>query len=186
MLAEPSTSDTAAATSGLRDILALVTGGRTRLQVGDIKLDEDGRVRMRSGDDPLRFCFAYRGVDFDAHIVTAPDASVILSSELGKMPYSMETGIGRRLVRRIVEATADLRHGRIDLSDSQDMSIVATAQPPLPLTPASVMAAITALLLELGPYIDLLREALQLDHAPAAGSPPASSQEPPPELSSAP
>jgi hypothetical protein len=158
---EPNTSDPSAASSGLRDILALVAGGRSSIRASDFVLDEDGRLRVREDAGPIHFCFAYRGADFDALMDTAPEASISLSAELGKVPYSMETGDGRRLTRRIVEATADLPSGRIDVSASQDMSIVATARPPLPLTPASVMATITALLLDLGPYIDLLRGVIE-------------------------
>lgn len=184
---EPNDMADTKSASGLRDIVALVSKGRTPLQVGDVELDEHGRIRRRRADRPLRFVFAYRGADFEARMETSPVARVTLCAELGKMPYSMEPGTGRRVTQRIVGATADLPGGRIEISKSQDMSLVATAHPPLPLTPASVMAAITSLLLDFGPYIDLLRETLVLAearHGPAAG---ASSQTPPaPASSSAP
>ncbi len=147
-------------TSGLRDIVSLLASGRSHFQVGDLEIGEDGRIRLRSGDRPLCFAFAFRGADFEARMETSPEALITLSAELGKVPYSMEQGTDRRATQRIVEATADLPGGRIEISESQDMSLVATAQPPSPLTPASVMAAITSLLLDFGPYIDLLRETL--------------------------
>jgi hypothetical protein len=161
MIDQPSTSDDAQAESGLRDILALVAGGNSSIRASDYSLDEDGRLCVRQNASPIHFCFTYRGVDFDALMDTAPEADISLSAELGKVPYSMETGAGRQLTRRIVEATAGLPGGRIDVSAAQDMSIVATARPPLPLTPASVMATITSLLLDLGPYIDLLRGVIE-------------------------
>jgi hypothetical protein len=130
-------------------------------EVGDLTFDEDGRVRVRSGDgQPIRFAFAYRGADFAAQVETAADARLILSAELGKVPYSMEQGSSRQATQRIVEATADLPGGRIEISESQDMSLRAAVQLPRPLTPAGVMAAITSLLLDFGPYIDLLRKIL--------------------------
>ncbi len=147
-------------TSGLRGIVSLLATGRSPFQVGDLEMREDGRIRLRSGDRPRCFAFAYRGADFEARMETSPEALITLSAELGKVPYSMEQGTDRRATQRIVEATADLPGGRIEISESQDMSLVATAQPPSPLTPASVMAAITSLLLDFGPYIDLLRETL--------------------------
>lgn len=158
---QPSTSDDTQSQTGLRDIIALVTGGKSSIRASDYSLDEDGRLRVRKDASPIHFCFAYRGVDFDALMDTAPEADISLSAELGKVPYSMETGAGRQLTRRIVEATAGLPGGRIDVSAAQDMSIVATARPPLPLTPASVMATIAALLLDLAPYIDLLRGVIE-------------------------
>ena len=161
---QPKPSETAGDTpaqASMRDIIALVAGGNSSIRASDYALDENGRLHVRKDASPIHFCFAYRGVDFDAHMDTAPEADISLSAELGKVPYSMETGAGRQLTRRIVEATAGLSGGRIDVSASQDMSIVATARPPLPLTPASVMATITALLLDLGPYIDLLRGVIE-------------------------
>jgi len=185
MSEEPNTSEYAEDSSGLRDILALVANSHSPLQVGDIELDEDGRIRRRSGDQPLRLVFAYRGADFEARIETAPEARIALSAELGKIPYSMEQGDSRRVTQRIVEATADIPSGRIEVSASQDMSLVATAQPPLPLTPASVMAAITSLLLDFGPYIDLLRETIAAAERAciAAAAAPSSPPEPLPESS---
>jgi len=173
----PGDQEPAQSESGLRAILELVTQGRTPLQVGDIAVSDDGRICLRSGDHPLRFAFAYRGVDFEARMETAPTARIALTAELGKLPYSMETQQSRRLTRRIVEATADLPGGKIEVSDDQDMYLVASAQPPLPLTPASVMAAITSLLLDFRPYIDLLCEALDFPTAQpvAVSSPPAAS-----------
>ncbi|MHA1601109.1 MAG: hypothetical protein ACTSW2_09795 [Alphaproteobacteria bacterium] len=171
--------------SGLRDILALLADGRSALQVSDIAIDDDGHIRLRNSDEALRFAFAYRGADFLAQVETTPEARITLSAEFGKVPYSMEQGTGRRVTQRIVEDTADLPGGRIEISKSQDMSLVATSQPPHPLTPASVMAAITSLLLDFRPYIDLLRETLVVangQYGPVPAS--SSSPEPLPESSS--
>jgi len=187
MSEETNIPENAASTPGLRDILALLTEGRSPFQVGDLVFDEDGRIRLRGDDQPLCFAFAFRGADFEARMVTTPEVSITLSAELGKVPYSIERGAGRRITQRIVEATTDLPSGRIEISESQDMSLVATAQPPSPLTPASIMAAITSLLLEFGPYIDLLRETLLVaDDLPEPASATNSPPEPLPESSSAP
>jgi len=187
MSEKPNIPEHAEGTSGLRDILALITEDRSPFQVGDLVFNEDDRIRLRGDAQPLCFAFAFRGVDFEARMVTSPEALITLSAELGKVPYSIEQGADRRGTQRIVEATADMPNGRIEISGSQDMSLVATAQPPSPLTPASIMAAITSLLLDFGPYIDLLRVSLlaATDYrgpASVTNPPP----EPPPESSSAP
>ena len=186
MSEEPNLLENAESVSGLRGILALIAGGRS-LQVGDLEFDEGGRIRLRNGDQPLRFAFAFRGADFEAQIETTPEARITLSAELGNVPYSMEQGANRRITQRIVEATAGLPGGRIEISESQYISLVATAQPPSPLTPASVMAAITSLLLDFGPYIDLLRESLLAAEGCHGPAPVANSQpEPLSESASAP
>ena len=187
MSEEPNIPEQAEEKSGLRDILALLADGRTALQVSDIAIDDDGHVRLRNRDEAIGFAFAYRGADFVARMETAPETRITLTAELGKVPYSMEPGSGRRRTQRIIKDTADLPSGRIEVSESQDMSLVASAQPPHPLTPSSVMAAITSLLLDFRPYIDLLRETLLAVEGHHRPSPVVSSSpEPLPESSSEP
>jgi hypothetical protein len=139
---------------------ALVAGRCFPLRVGEVRIDERGRIRPRDGTVPLRFSFTYRGVQYDAEVETATAPQVRLSAELGKLPYSMEIGAGRRLIRRILRESARASHGRVDLSQSDDMRLEAVAAPPEPFTPASLMATLTALLLDFQPYLDLLGRVL--------------------------
>lgn len=170
----PSTADDDAPGS-LRAALDLLCGRLAPLQAGDIQIDDDGRVRPRSDDGPIRFGFAYRGVNYQAELTTDPTARVSLTADLGKLPYSAELGPGRRLARRIVEASAGLPRGRIHLSAAQDLCLKAELQPPPPLTPASIMATVGALLLDFKPYLDLLGRALEPPprRAPIPPEPPA-------------
>ncbi len=139
---------------------AFIAGRRFPLRVGDIKIDGQGRIRARGDKGPLRFAFAYRGVEFGAEVATGAEPRVRLSAELGKLPYSMEIGHGRHTIRHILMASALLPHGRIGLSDSDDMRLEAESSPPLPFTPASLMAAVAALLLDFRPYLDLVARVL--------------------------
>ena len=139
---------------------ALIAGRSDPLRVGDIEIDGQGRIRARTDKGPLRFAFAYRGVEFAAEVATGAEPRVRLSAELGKLPYSMEIGRGRHTIRRILMASARLPHGRIGLSDSDDMRLEAESSPPAPFTPASLMAAVAALLLDLRPYLDLVARVL--------------------------
>lgn len=150
---------------------ALIAGHSDPLRVGDIEIDGQGRIRARGDKGPLRFAFAYRGVEFGAEVATGAEPRVRLSAELGKLPYSMEIGRGRHTIRRILMASARLPHGRIGLSDSDDMRFEAESSPPSPFTPASLMAAVAALLLDFRPYLDLVARVLdgarRTDAAPA-------------------
>ena len=49
------------------------------------------------------------------------------------------------------------------------MHLTAEAPAPAPLTPTGVMAALTALLLDFKPYLDLLHLAVNAPPAPATG-----------------
>ena len=83
-----------------------------------------------------------------------------LTAELGKLPYSMEIGEGRRLIRRILHESARVPHGRIGLSEDDDIRLEAASTPPAPFTPASLMATLTALLFDFQPYLDLVGRVL--------------------------
>lgn len=156
--------------AGLTATAALIAGRCSPLRVGDIEIDGQGRIRARTDKGPLRFAFAYRGVEFGAEVATGAEPRVTLSAELGKLPYSMEIGHGRHMIQRILVASARLPHGRIGLSDSDDMRLEAESSPPAPFTPASLMAAVAALLLDFRPYLDLVARVLdgaqRIDPAP--------------------
>ena len=144
----------------LSAVAAWVAGRCFPLKVGEIRVDERGRIRSRDDAAPLRLGFAYRGVEYHAEVETASEPRVRLTAELGKLPYSMEIGEGRRLIRRILHESARAPHGRIGLSEDDDIRLGAVSTPPAPFTPASVMATLTALRLDLQPYLDLLGRVL--------------------------
>lgn len=162
MASEPSELDGPREPAGaeLAATATLVAGRCFPLRVGEVRIDERGRIRPRDGTVPLRFSFTYRGVQYDTEVETATGPQVRLSAELGKLPYSMEIGAGRRLIRRILGESARAPHGRVALSQSDDMRLEAVATPPEPFTPASLMATLTALLLDFQPYLDLLGRVL--------------------------
>ncbi len=151
---------TESASGELSAVVAWVAGRRFPLEVGEIWIDERGRIRSRDDAAPLRLGFAYRGVEYRAEVETASEPRVRLTAELGKLPYSMEIGEGRRLIRCILHESARAPHGRIDLSEDDDIRLEAASTPPAPFTPASLMATLAALLFDFQPYLDLLGQVL--------------------------
>jgi len=148
------------AKSELSATAALIAGRCFPLKVGDIRVDERGRIRARDNAVPLRLAFAYRGVEYTAEVETVSEPRVQLTAELGKLPYSMEIGKGRHLIRRILDESARASQGRINLSEDHDLRLEAVSTPPQPFTPASLMATLTALLFDFQPYLDLLGRVL--------------------------
>ncbi len=146
--------------SELSAVAAFIAGRCFPLHVGDIRVDERGRIRPRDSELPLRLAFAYRGVEYHAEVETASEPQVQLTAELGKLPYTMEIGEGRRLIRRILDESARTSHGRINLSEDDDLRLEAVSTPPEPFTPVSLMATLTALLFDFQPYLDLLGRVL--------------------------
>ena len=76
--------------TGLTATAALIAGRCFPLRVGDIEIDGQGRIRARGDKGPLRFAFAYRGVEFGAEVATGAEPRVRRSSGLGKLPCQME------------------------------------------------------------------------------------------------
>lgn len=130
------------------------------LNSGEVRPDAQGRCRPHDDTMPLRLAFAYRGIDYLAEVETAPEPQVRLTAELGKLPYSMEIGEGRHLIRRIISESARTPHGRIDLSENHDLRLLAVSTPPTPFTPTSLMATLAALLFDFRPYLELLGRVL--------------------------
>ena len=149
---------------------ALIAGRCFPLRVGDIEIDGQGRIRARETKGPLRFAFAYRGVEFGTEVATGVEPRIRLSAELGKLPYNMKTGHGRHTIRRILMASAQRPHGYIGLSDTDDMRLETESSPPSLFTPASLMTAVASLLLDFRLYLDLVARVLdgaqRIDAAP--------------------
>jgi len=144
----------------LRGSLAFATAKDGPLDLGDFELDDEGRLRPRADGSPISFGFSYRGVDFIAEVAAGTTPKVCLRAELGKLPYRATPGGCRERTRRVAEATAALPRGQINIGADQDMQLSAEAAAPAPLTPAGLMSALVALLLDFKPYIDLLHEVM--------------------------
>lgn len=153
----------------LPSIAALMAGRCFPFKVGDILIDGQGRIRPRDDQGPIRFGFAFRGVEYGAEVETAAEPQVRLTAELGKLPFTMEIGEGRYLIRRILNASLRVPHGRIALSAGDDMRLEAVSVPPEPFTPASLMATLAALLFDFQPYLELLGRVLN-GAQPCAGT----------------
>lgn len=138
------------------------------VKVGEIQIDAQGRIQPRDSTVPLNLTFAYRGIHYHAEVETTSEPRVRLTADLGKLPFSMEIGAGRHLIRCILNSSARAYYGRINLSQDQDIFLEAESIPPEPFTPVSLMATLTALLLDFRPYLDLLGQVLTESQRPKA------------------
>lgn len=136
------------------------------IEVGRIEVDSEGFLRARDSDQPLTFRFSFRGFDVDVLVESGDEGPVHLKAMIGLLPFTAESGHGRRVVRRLFAAVDRLNRGRLVLSQSGEITIEASIMPPKPRTPISIMASIATLLLEAKPYIELLGEVLPGARAP--------------------
>jgi hypothetical protein len=145
------------ATSDQADMVGtlVVTGGRS-YEVGELAFGADGRVYPRPEGEPVLFRFRYEGVAFDAELPADRAAPLVLSACPGVLPYSAETPTGRRAVLTLLKTAAPAR-GQLFLDRGGRLHLRFADHAPSPRTPVHVMATLVSLLLEVQPYLRLLR-----------------------------
>ena len=147
------------------------------IEVNSFVVHPDGSVaRVDPRRRPFAFDFAYQGVAFAARMRLEDDRPFLqLRGECGPLPYSVESIALRRDAFAVLLATRSLPHGRLALCVDRRIHAVGDIPLRTPLTPTNVIAAAAQLLLEIKPYIELLRDLLQPrrgdDPAPAAAAP---------------
>lgn len=125
------------------------------LEAASVVVEDDGSLGQKP-EELLRFAFAYKDVHFVAQAERRPHQGVLLlQGDLGHMPFTAE-GPGRRAdIQMILATTRNLSFGSI--APTSDQRIRLTAECPMngPLTPVSVLSAVTAVLMRAGPWLDL-------------------------------
>ena len=155
----PSDTTQRLADSGIPTIEALAKQNLP-LEFGAVELDAGGRVTPRDPAKPLNFRFHYLGVPFDVEVPGAESTEIRLAADLGELPYTAESPIGRQYAQQLVRAAATLPHGRIFIDHRQHIRLEATCARPNPSTISQVFAAIAVILLESLPYLRFLIEVL--------------------------
>ncbi len=130
------------------------------LEFGAVELDSAGRVTPRDPAKPLHFRFHYLGVPFDVEVSGAESAEIRLLCDLGELPYTAESPVGRHYAQQLVRSAAVLPHGRILIDGQQHIRLEAVCARPTPSTISQVFAAIAVMLLESLPYLRFLTEVL--------------------------
>jgi len=155
-------------------------GGRQRpVEIGTLAFGEDGTVEHRPPPSPLDFAFVYREIPFLAAIRREDEKTYIaIEADLGILPYSLEFRDKRdrlldclALLDRAAPGVIVLnRHKRIAYRDEVEI--------PQALSSVNILAYLTRLLLEAGPYLELLSEPMALspqspgeDETPPKGAP---------------
>ncbi|MFC4351177.1 hypothetical protein ACFOW6_06420 [Fodinicurvata halophila] len=130
------------------------------LQLHHVELSESGEIRRRRKGADLTFSFVHRGMPFACECKTTDDPVLKIVGELGKLPFTAESAKARRFLKHLAIATGGLSKGHFAIIDDQDVRLLAEVVPPQGLTPVSIIAALSAVLLEFKPFFDLAEEAL--------------------------
>ena len=147
------------AESGIPTIEALAQRNLP-LEFGAVELDPAGRVMPRDPAKPLHIRFHYLGVPFEVEIPGAESAEIRLHCDLGELPYTAESPVGRHYAQQLVRSASVLPHGRIFIDSQQHIRLETACPRPTPSTISQVFAAIAAMLLESLPYLRFLTDVL--------------------------
>ncbi len=155
-------------------------GGRQRpVEIGTITFSEDGTVEHRPPPSPLDFRFVYREIPFLAALRSEEEkTTLVIQADLGILPYSLEVREKRDRLLDCLALLDQATPGAIVLNRHKRIAYRDEVEIPRALSPVTILAYLTRLLLNAGPYLELPSEPLALgpqspeeDETPPAEAP---------------
>lgn len=130
-------------------------------EVGHLRLDDEGRLRINRSGGLVEFQFSYMDVPFNANTRRIQSGPVVqISGEVAPLPYSAEGITVRRSTMAIISASEMLEHTRLAISKQKTILCVGKAPIEEPWGPVDLIAAAASLILEVRPYLQMLAEIL--------------------------
>ncbi len=139
-------------------------GGRQRpVEISTITFSEDGTVEHRPPPSPLDFRFVYREIPFLAAIGREEEkTTLVIQADFGILPYSLEFREKRDRLLDCLALLDQATPGAIVLNRHKRIAYRDEVEIPRALSPVNILAYLTRLLLNAGPYLELLSEPLAL------------------------
>jgi hypothetical protein len=126
-----------------------------------LRINADGSLQIGRRDGQIEFAFHYLGLTFEANTrPTATGTVVQVAAEVAPLPYSAEGVAARRAVVAIIDASQTMGEARLVVSKHRWIYCIGKAVLPVHWEPQDVIVAATRLVLEVKPYLVMLREAL--------------------------
>ncbi len=140
-------------------------GGRQRpVEIGTLAFDEDGTVEHRPPPSPLEFRFVYREIPFLAALRSEEDKiTLAIEADLGFLPYSLEFREKRDCLLDCLALLDRAAPGAIHLTRHKRIAYRDEIEIPRALSSVNILAYLTSLLLNAGPYLEILAEPLELE-----------------------
>ncbi|WP_374651972.1 hypothetical protein [Dongia sp.] len=142
-------------------ILPMLANSMLPPGVDHMHISTDGTVRLGHGGELIEFGFSYMDVPFTATSRQIQSGPIIqISGEIAPLPYSAEGLTVRRSAMAIIEASQELAHARLAISKQKTILCVGKAPFTIPATPVDLIAAVTSVILEVRPFLQILAEIL--------------------------
>lgn len=126
-----------------------------------LRFKEDGTLQIGREEGQIEFAFTSVGYKFQANTrITGNGALLQLSAAIGPLPFSAE-GLGvRRATLAIIDASQLMNEARLFVSKHRWIYCVGKASLGEGFQPREAIVASTRLLLEVKPYLTMLRDVL--------------------------
>ncbi len=143
------------------EALPLLTKQAVPPEVGHLRIETDGTVRLGRAGEVVEFGFTYLGRRFIAGTRMTQAGTILqLSGEIAPVPYSAE-GIGaRRAAIAIISASQALRHARLVITKTKQICCIGKIPVAQPWTPVELITGATSIMLEIQPFLHALMEVL--------------------------
>jgi hypothetical protein len=129
--------------------------------VGHVRLDEEGRLRIGRGGGLVEFKFTYMDVVFSANTRQIQSGPIVqISGEVAPLPYSAEGIEIRRSTMAIINASQTMEYVRFAISKQKTILCVGKAPISEPWDPIDLIAAAASVILEIHPCLQMLAEIL--------------------------
>lgn len=129
--------------------------------VGHVRLDDDGKLRIGRGGGLVEFKFTYMDVVFSAITRQIQSGPIVqISGDVAPLPYSAEGLEIRRSTMAIISASQTLEYVRLAISKQKTILCVGKAPIAEPWDPIDLIAASASVILEIRPCLQMLAEIL--------------------------
>ncbi|MEM6903742.1 MAG: hypothetical protein AAF556_10945 [Pseudomonadota bacterium] len=152
----------------LTPILAALDGGHT-VDISTLIVNDNGSIELLDEGDARScgFQFELHGVAVHAGIRTdGRNARMSISSDLGYLPYSIESSDKRRAIMAVMAAASDLKFSKFELVDNRHIVLRGQRKFPRPFQLIDMFAVLVEMIHELSPFMALLGDCMdniQLD-----------------------
>ena len=150
--------------------MPIATSNLAPAELSEVDLLPDGTVALNNGSGQVAFSFSAYGLGFVCNTRLVEAGPILqISAEIGCDPYTAEGAYLRDSAHAIIRASQSAPACRLVVSRQKRIYCVGRAWLTEPWTPTSLLAAAAGLILEVRPYLMVLRDILPKWPQTAAG-----------------
>jgi hypothetical protein len=130
-------------------------------ELGDVDLLSDGTLALKNGKGHVEFSFSAYGLNFSCNTRLIESGPILqITAEIGCDPYTAEGVHLRDSAHALIRASQEAPACRLMVSRQKRIYCVGRARVAEPWTPTALLTAAASLILEVRPYLLVLRDIL--------------------------